>query len=101
MIVARAIFYVKWGRIDELKQMFEPLFVGAQPEEVKGGRMLTDLSGRFYKLVVETEHVSLAAWEAWRAKTFSGGGSDDTSEMGQLVEWGQQEFYTLENEAKF
>jgi hypothetical protein len=100
MIVARTIFYAKWGRIDELKQMFQGMFSGEQPSEVRRGRILTDLSGRFFKMVVETDHDSLAAWEEWRAKMFSSGGAseDTTDPMRELVEWGQQEFYTLESE---
>src|SRR5687768_9851320 len=100
MIVARTVFYAKWGRIDELKQMFQEMFTGQQPEETKGARMLTDLSGRFFKMVVETKHESLADWEAWRAKMFfsdsDGGAAGDTTDpMRDLVEWGAQEFYTL------
>jgi hypothetical protein len=100
MIVARTVFYAKWGRVDELREMFRSVLSGEQPEEVKGGRMLTDLSGRFFKMVVETEHESLAAWEIWRNKMFSGsdGGQDPTDPMSDLVEWGEQEFYTVEAE---
>ena len=63
--------------------------------------MLTDLSGRFFKMVVETKHESLADWEAWRAKMFfsdGAAGGDTTDPMRDLVEWGALEFYTLENE---
>ena len=44
---------------------------GAGPGAPQGGRILTDLSGRFFKLVVESEFESLAAWEAWRSTMFS------------------------------
>jgi hypothetical protein len=97
MIVDRTILNAKWGRIDELKEIFKGFFEAEQPAGVMGGRILTDLSGRFFRLIVETEFENLAAWENWRANEFS---KPEFAEMfaktAELVESGAQEFYTIE-----
>jgi heme-degrading monooxygenase HmoA len=97
MIVDRTVLYAKWGRIDELKEIFKGMLEAPQPAGVMGGRILTDLSGRFFRLIVETEFEDLAAWENWRATEFS---KPEFAEMfaktADLVESGSQEFYTLE-----
>lgn len=99
MIVGRTIFYAKWNRVDELKSMMHGMFDGERPEGMRGARLLTDLSGRFYRLVIEVEFDTLASWEVWRNAAFVGGDAGDSTPpdpMRDLVEWGEQEFYTLE-----
>jgi hypothetical protein len=97
MIVDRTILIAKWGRIDELKEIFKGYLEGEQPQGVLGGRILTDLSGRFFRLILETEFENLAAWENWRATEFA---KPEFGEMfaktADLVESGSQEFYTIE-----
>jgi hypothetical protein len=63
---------------------------------VTGGRLLTDLDGRFFRLIAELEFESLSAWDRWRSSELGGGGDDHTNRMAELVEWGEQEFYTVE-----
>ncbi len=96
MIVSRTIFYAKWGRVDELKAMMTGMFQGDLPEGVHGARILSDLDGRFFRLIAEVEFDDLAAWERWRSQDLEPGGNDHTDPMRELVEWGEQEFYTLE-----
>ena len=61
------------------------------------GRILTDASGPFFTVVVETEHESLAAWEGSRSEIFSLPSFPDWFErMTGLVESGSREFYNVE-----
>ena len=98
MIVSRSIFYAKWGKVDALKAMMKGMFEGELPEGVKHGRLLTDLDGRYFRLIAELEFENLAAWESWRNREFASGsgGGDQTDPMTELAEWGEQEFYTVE-----
>lgn len=65
MIVVRNVFRVRFG---EAKKAIELWREGLELERRLGhldeGRLLTDVVGPFYTLVIETEHESLAAWEA-------------------------------------
>ena len=68
----------------------------AGPQRV---RLLTDLSGRFFTVVLESEVESLAAWEAFRQQMFAQ--PDWQESFGRASEWiesGHQEFYTVEAE---
>ena len=57
---------------------------------------LSDLSGRFFTVVVEIEVESLAEWEARMAQLFA---TPDTADwfarMTNFVESGHREFYTI------
>ncbi len=99
MIVARTIFYAKWGKVDQLKAIMKGMFEGQRPPQMKGARLYTDLDGRFFRMITEIEFEDLASWESWRNAAFGGGGEgavDQSDPMADLVEWGEQEFYTLE-----
>jgi hypothetical protein len=61
MIVVRDIFQLHFGKardaLEILKQM--PMPTGGSST-----RVLTDLTGEYYTLVMESSYASLAAWEA-------------------------------------
>ncbi len=69
MILVQDTFYAKYGRGDELVQLFkemrevEPSFANT--------RLLTDASGRFFQVITHMEVESLAAWEALFAAEMS------------------------------
>lgn len=68
-----------------------------QPQGVTGGRILTDLTGEFFRVVVETELESLAAWEKWRAEMFqSPQFAQIFASTAELIESGAAEFFTVE-----
>ncbi|HEU0302918.1 MAG TPA: NIPSNAP family protein [Longimicrobium sp.] len=64
MIQVREVFNVKFGRAKEAVALARE---GVAIEEANGGaptRLLTDLTGPYYQLVMEAEYESLAAFEA-------------------------------------
>ncbi|MGQ0679328.1 MAG: hypothetical protein ACT4OM_06715 [Actinomycetota bacterium] len=101
MIVDRTILNCKWGHGDEVVAIFKEVFAPMQTasEGVKGGRVLTDLSGKFFRVIVETELENLAAWEKWRAEMFQAPEFAETfAKTADLVESGSVEFFTIEAE---
>lgn len=97
MIVDRTVLNCKWGKGDEVVEAFKAVFAMPQPEGSTGGRILTDLSGEFFRVVLETQFENLAAWERWRATMFT---SPEFGELfgrtADLIVSGTQEFYTVE-----
>ncbi len=63
MIVVRDIFQLKYGKARDAKQLLKeglPIIRKHNPQPV---RVLTDLVGPAYTLVLEAEHENLAAYE--------------------------------------
>lgn len=94
MIVVRGIFQAKYGKGDELVQMFK------EGDEMwpskRVSRILTDLSGPFFTVVNEAEYESFADWEADAQKYFGDPRFAAWFErMTTVVESGRREFYTL------
>jgi len=95
MILIRDVFQSKYGKGDELVALFKE----AKGFAYWGGsqRVLTDLSGDFFTVVVEMEAESLAAYERVRDQEF---GKPEFAQwfarMLPLVESGRREFYTIE-----
>ena len=101
MILARAVFQAKFGKVNELVAAFKELNNGmtaAQMESVQP-RIPTDISGPFNTVVVETSHESLAALEQFRAALFASMAEDPEgqSQVTDLVESGRNEYYTIES----
>lgn len=94
MIVVRGVFQAKYGRGDELVQLFKEAH--AMWPGGRNFRVLTDLSGPFFTVVTEAEWDSFSAWEANTQKMF-----EDTrfaalfERMVPLVESGRREFYNV------
>jgi hypothetical protein len=100
MILARDVFQLKFGRIDQAVDLFRRL-----PEAAGGGpvplrhRAMTDITGSMYTFVSELMVPDLAYWESTRAGLFEGPGYGDWFKQFQLiVETGRREFYELESE---
>jgi hypothetical protein len=73
MIVVRDVFQVQFGKMREVMELWkaalalEEQFAGSKP------RVLTDLVGQYYTLVLETEFESLGAFE----ETFKQGAASE------------------------
>lgn len=99
MILHRMVIQAKLGKADDavarLKQMMAEM-----PDEQRNmmqPRVLTDISGSFDTVVVETVHESLAAYETFRANMFARNaeqGGDGL--LFDVMETGRSEFYTIE-----
>jgi hypothetical protein len=100
MILYRTVFQAKFGRADELVAAFKNMnnvLTDAQMESLQP-RILTDISGPFFTVVMETTHESLAAVEQFRNEMFSNPEtSAEVSSMAGLVESGRNEYYTIES----
>jgi hypothetical protein len=95
MILVRIIFQVRQGHIRQMVDMLKQ----ATADAPNRPRILTDLSGPFNTLVLETRYASLAAAEEWRNAFFTSQefrqqeAADADSILG-----GSNEFYTIEQE---
>ncbi len=94
MILVRNVFQVKFGRMKEVKDLWKE---GAKLlNAANRPRLLTDLTGQYYTLVMETTHKDLASFEI-----------DSRSEMAQpafgawyqklipLIDSGRREIFTI------
>ena len=94
MIVVRGIFQAKYGKGDELVQLMKEsnlIWPGG-----RSYRMMTDLSGPFFRVITEADYESLSAWETDIQKYFGDDRFASVFErMMTLVESGSREFYNL------
>lgn len=67
MIVVRDIFQLHFGRAKEAIGLMREGAAMQQKVGVKPWRVLTDVVGDYYTLVLESEHDSLTAYEAMSA----------------------------------
>jgi hypothetical protein len=94
MMIVRDILQAKYGKGGDLVALFKE----AQKWPQKyGQRILTDASGQFFTVVVETEADSLGDWErrfnAILAQPEFGGWFTSTM---TLIDTGRREFYNIE-----
>ena len=95
MILVRDVFQAKYGRGAELVALFKEF--GRVSDWYANQRLLTDLSGAFFTVVVETEAQSLADYERLRDSEFNKPEfADWFARTVPLVESGRREFYTIE-----
>ena len=94
MIIVRDVLQAKYGKGDDLVALFKE--AREMWSSHYSDRILTDASGPFFTVVVETEIESLAAWEQLTEKYMA------MPEFGEwfgrmipLIESGRREFYNL------
>ncbi len=98
MILHRVVFQAKVGKADNIVAHMKEQMTN-MPEELSHlqPRILTDISGRFDTVVVETVHESLATYEQFRNMLMQrGADADSPSPMTDLIETGYNEYYTIE-----
>ena len=93
MILVRQVFHAKYGRGDALVALMKQVM---QRLPQTRGRLLTDLSGQFFTVVVEFESPSLSEWE----KGFGEAMRDQSvgeifGKTVELIDSGHREFYTI------
>ena len=94
MIVVREVFQAKYDQGDSMVALFKEA-QGKWLSELLS-RLLVDLSGKFFTVVVEIEVASLAEWEARMAQLFATPETADWfGRMTTFVESGHREFYTI------
>jgi hypothetical protein len=98
VIIERNVFQAKYGKGDELVALFKemrkvapPAFIGRNP------RLLTDRSGPFFTVVIESEWENLAEWERAFGLLFTDAKVRDImARSTPLIESGRREFYNVE-----
>lgn len=94
MIVVRGVFHAKYGKSDELVELFKEAH--AMWPSGRNARILTDLSGPFFTVVSEAEYDSFSTWEANAQQIFGDARFAAFFErMTLLMESGRREFYNL------
>ena len=100
MILVRVEFQTKWGQAQEAVERFKAgaEMMRGQTEVVKRSRILTDLSGSFDTVVVETEVESIDAYFAWRDALFASPEFQEAqaAQAATPYESGSLTFYTIE-----
>ena len=99
MMLIREIFQAKYGKAGELVQLMKQLDDPAMLEGVSSARILTDLTGPFDTVVIESVVESL---DTYFGKMFEMFASADQAQqfnpMAELVASGRREIYTIEAE---
>ena len=98
MIVVRNVFNLKYGKAREAKTYWQEMrkTMKATDPNIATPRLLTDLTGQAYRLIMESEYKSLSDFEKELAKVFE---NKEWREMYQkfvpLVESGHREIFTV------
>jgi hypothetical protein len=102
MILVREVFRLKFGKAKEARALMKEGLRIAAKAGLTPQRQLVDLTGRFYTLVLESTHESLAAWEKSMGDT---GDERVAKEWGAwyekfkpLVDSGHREIFTVVDE---
>lgn len=97
MILVRNVFQAKYGRGDELVGLLADGRELLSRHGMGGYRILTDLSGTYFTVVMEQEMESLAAYEQSRAAFADPDFGPWFARMTELVDSGSREFLTIED----
>ena len=99
MILVRTEFQCKWGRVQEAIDSFKAMSAMMDDQDViKRTRLMTDLSGRFDTLIVESEVESIDAYFAMLHAAFADPEFQATQSppADSLYQTGKRQFYTIE-----
>ncbi len=95
MIVVRDIFQVKFGRMKEAKELWKEMVKLFPQQDRDRTRVLTDLTGQYYTLVMENTRKDLADWEASMAQRPDPAMGAVYQKFTQLVDSGRREIFTI------
>ena len=95
MIQVRNVYHLKFGQSHAAVALLKEL---AAKFPDMSGMILSDLSGRDFTVVLETEYDSLSAWEEFRRKAYANDKLMDLGrQFGELLEASYTELYTVEH----
>ena len=95
MILVRDVFQIKFGRMKEaLEEWKDMQKVSPMPAE-NHYRMLTDLTGQYYTLVLEGTFKDLSDYEKFLKREMSGAGDVYHKKFVPLVDSGRREIFTV------
>lgn len=94
MILVRVTFQAQYGQAGEIVKLMTQ-----EPQPDMHGRILTDLSGPFDTVVIETEVESIDQYFSDMREMFAKGETSESMRAaGALIESGHREFFTIEAE---
>ena len=96
MIIVRNVFQAKYGQGDELVELLKEGRPLLAKYDIGDYRILTDLAGPFFTVIMESESESLADYEKSRAAFADPDFGPWFSRMTELVDSGSREFFTVE-----
>ena len=96
MILVRDIFQVKFGKMKDAKEVWKEMFK-VMPASGQGKpRLLTDLTGQYYTLVLESTFKDLTDYEAFSRKEMGGPAVGALyQKFVLLVDSGRREIFTI------
>lgn len=96
MMLVRQLFQAKYGRGDELVELFKEFHQNADIPNRDSARILTDASGQFFTVVTEYEAESLGAWEEGFKRLMAAPEMGDWfRRMMEVTESGNRNFYNI------
>ncbi len=97
MIVVRDVFRLKFGKARDVKALMQETKKFMSPEQAKNSRVLFDLVGPAYTMVLETSHKNLTEFEASLSSTMN---ANDWRDWYQkfipLIEQSYREIFTIQ-----
>lgn len=101
MILVRDVLQVKFGKMDEVLAGLKAATAEDNPMAAAVSRILTDRSGPYFTLIVETKAESMDAyWATMQAGFQSAAAGGQENPMNQFVRSGYREFFNIEYEAE-
>jgi len=96
MILVREVFQVKYGKMKDAKGLIKEM-IGMMPAPADGPtRLLTDLVGQYYTLIMEMTHKDLAAFETSMSAEMSNPAFGALyQKFVPLIDSGRREIFTI------
>ncbi len=96
MIVVRHTFQVKFGRMKDALPLMQENLARAKSAGYRAGRLLTDVTGGFYTLVLELEYENMAEAEKSGSDVMKLPGWQETyRKFAALVDSGHREVFSV------
>jgi hypothetical protein len=96
MILVRDVFQVKFGKMKDAKDIWKEMFKAMPAQAGNHPRLLTDLTGQYYTLVLESTFKDLTDYEAFSRSEMSAPGVGAIyGRFIPLVDSGRREIFTI------
>jgi hypothetical protein len=96
MILVRDVFRLKFGKAREALATWKDMGEYAKGVGMPTPRILTDLVGPYYTLVMESTHADLASWEKEMGTVMDDKWRALYQKFAPLVESGHREIFTVQ-----
>lgn len=97
MILVREVFRLKYGQMDKVLPALKEAI--ASQTSMSVDRILTDLSGQHFTLILERKVENLGDWHQEMLAAFSESDPEQSAAFSALIEHGYREIFTIEYES--